>query len=80
MLQSFIRNVSGGRLPSGTEIGEGGYHRETYGAEHEDLAYKGLGGTAPHTLPGRQQSYKSKRSGARMQNESVRYKVSRNKI
>jgi len=24
---------SGGRLPSGTEIGEGGYHGETYGAE-----------------------------------------------
>ncbi len=22
----------GGRLPSGTEIGEGGYHGETYGA------------------------------------------------
>jgi hypothetical protein len=38
---------SGGRLPSGTEIGEGGYHGETYGAELADLAYKGLGGTAP---------------------------------
>ncbi len=38
---------SGGRLPSGTEIGEGGYHGETHGAEHEDLAYKGLGGTVP---------------------------------
>jgi len=37
----------GGRLPSGTEIGEGGYHGETYGAEHADLAYKGLGGTVP---------------------------------
>jgi len=37
----------GGRLPSGTEIGEGGYHGETYGAELEDLAYKGLGGTIP---------------------------------
>ena len=24
---------SGGRLPSSTEIGEGGYHGETYGAE-----------------------------------------------
>ena len=35
----------GGCLPSGTEIGEGGYHGETYGAEHADLAYKGLGGT-----------------------------------
>ena len=38
---------SGGRLPSGTEIGEGGYHGETYGAEHADRAYKGLGGTGP---------------------------------
>jgi hypothetical protein len=38
---------SGGRLPSGNEIGEGGYHGETYGAEHADLAYKGLGGTVP---------------------------------
>jgi hypothetical protein len=39
---------SGGRLPSGTEFGEGGYHGETHGSEYEDLAYKGLGGTAPH--------------------------------
>ncbi len=38
---------SGGRLPSGKEIGEGGYDGETYGAEHENLAYKGLGGTVP---------------------------------
>ena len=38
---------SGGRLPSGTKIGEGGYHGETFGAELEDLAYKGLGGTVP---------------------------------
>ena len=37
----------GGSLPSGTEIGEGGYHGETHGAESEDLAYKGLGGTVP---------------------------------
>ena len=37
----------GGRLPSDTEIGEGGYHGETYGAEYADLAYKGLGGTVP---------------------------------
>ena len=36
---------SRGRLPSGTEIGEGGYHGETYGAEHENLAYTGLGDT-----------------------------------
>ena len=39
---------SRGRLPSGTEIGEGGYHGETYGAKHANLAYKGLGGTVPH--------------------------------
>ena len=38
---------SGGRLPSGTELGEGGYHGETYGAELADLAYKGLGRTVP---------------------------------
>jgi hypothetical protein len=38
---------SGGRLPSDTKIGEGGYHGETYGAELTDLAYKGLGGTVP---------------------------------
>ena len=38
---------SGGRLPSGTEIGEGGYHGETYGAELADLAYKGLGDIVP---------------------------------
>ncbi len=37
----------GGRLTSGTEIGKGGYHGETYGAELEELAYKGLGGTVP---------------------------------
>ena len=37
----------GGRLLSGTEIGEGGYHGETYGAELADLAYKGLGDTVP---------------------------------
>jgi hypothetical protein len=37
----------GGRLPTGTEIGKGGYYGETYGAEYEDLAYKGLGGTDP---------------------------------
>ena len=29
------------------EIGEGGYHGETYGVELEDLAYKGLGGIVP---------------------------------
>ena len=34
-------------MPSGTEIGEGCYHGETYGAELADLAYKGLGGTFP---------------------------------
>ncbi len=39
---------SRGRLPSGTEIGEGGYHGETYGAEHADLTYKGLGALSPH--------------------------------
>jgi hypothetical protein len=38
---------SGGRLPSGIEIGEGGYHGETYGAEYENLAYKGLVGIVP---------------------------------
>ena len=38
---------SGGSLPSGTEIGEGGYHGETYSAELEDLANKGLRGTVP---------------------------------
>ena len=38
---------SGGSLPSGTEVGEGGYHGETYGAELADLAYKGLGGIVP---------------------------------
>ena len=37
-----------GRLPSGTEIGERGYHGKIYGAEYEDLAYKGLRGTLPH--------------------------------
>ena len=39
---------SGGRLPSGTEIGEGGYHGETRGAEIEDLTYKGLENIVPH--------------------------------
>jgi len=43
---------SGGRLPSGTKIGEGGYHGETFGAELEDLAYKGLGGTVPPHIAG----------------------------
>ena len=38
---------SGERLPSGTEIGEGCYHGEIYGAEYEDMAYKGLRGTVP---------------------------------
>ena len=38
---------SGGSLPSGTKIGEGGYHGETYGAELADLAYKGFGGIVP---------------------------------
>jgi len=41
---------SRGRLPSGTEIWEGGYHGETYGAELEDLAYKGLGNIVPHVV------------------------------
>ncbi len=41
---------SGGRLPSGTEIWEGGYHGETWGVEHADLTYKGLGDTvSPHS-------------------------------
>ena len=34
---------SRGRLPSSTEKVEGGYLGETRGAEHDDLAYKGLG-------------------------------------
>ena len=38
---------SRGRLPSDTEVGEGGYHGETYGAELADLAYKGLGDIVP---------------------------------
>jgi hypothetical protein len=36
-----------GRFPSSKKVREGGYPRETWGAELEERAYRGLGEIAP---------------------------------